>query len=97
MVFHFQKKSVLSAKSKASASVTNIPPSPVVQDQCESTKSSRRKLPAPKPKTAITETMGSPGLEKENDNPVQSRTENIPASSVDGKFLLRDKLDLAPS
>ena len=41
--------------------------------------------------------MGSPGLEKENDNPVQSRTENIPASSVDGKFLLRDKLDLAPS
>ena len=74
-----QDKSALSQDSVGS---TNIPNSPAVEEATEKLRSPRRKLPAPKSKSAVTDSVGSPVVEKENDSPDQNKTET---DSLNGK------------
>ena len=67
-----QDKAALSQDSVSSA---NIPNSPAIEEATEKLRSPRRKLPAPKSKSAVTDSVGSPVVEKENDSPDQNKTE----------------------
>ena len=88
---------MLSVKPETVTTDSNIPKSPALGDTAEGIKSPRRKLPAPKPKSAIVEAAGSPAVEKENDNPdvrqtrgSQSKGDNSPATVLEGKLVVND-------
>ena len=75
--------------TRATPTDSNIPKSPAVAATAEDIKSPRRKLPAPKPKSAIVGSPGSQSTEKENDNPdlagSQTKGDNSPAEVTEGK------------